>query len=130
MKKSVFEKIVAEEFLNLPPRCRAALKNVAVVVESEPSAELRRLHNLAEDETLLGHYHGVPHTERGESYGVGATLPDVVHLFQIPIEEEAAGEEVLLRCIIRETLWHEFAHHMGMDEGEVSAREDARDKSA
>lgn len=127
MKKRAFEKIVAEEFENLPPRCRAVLKNVAVVVEREPSAKLRRLHGLTEDETLLGHYHGVPHTERGEGYGVGATLPDVVHIFQAPIEEEAAGDEAALRRLVRETLWHEFAHHMGMDEEEVSAREDARD---
>ena len=117
---------MAEEFARLPERSRAALKNVAVVVEHEPSLALRRIHRLADGETLLGHYHGVPHTERGENYGVGATLPDVVHLFQAPIEEEAAGDEASLRRIIRETLWHEFAHHMGMDEGEVSAREDAR----
>ena len=63
-----------------------AHKNVAVLVEWEPDARTRREEELSEDETLLGLYRGVPNTARGSEYGVGATLPDTITLFQRPIE--------------------------------------------
>ena len=138
-----FEEIVAEEFPNaIPERFLAALQNVAFVVEDEPSEELRRAHGLMEGETLLGHYQGMPITARGDMYGVGdAVLPDCIIIFQRPTEDEAfclcegfgenpddeAAFESRVRQVVRETLWHEVAHHFGMDEEEVEKREGERD---
>ena len=128
MLRDEFERLVAEEFPRaIPERFRAKLKNIALIVEDEPSEELRRLEGLRPGETLLGHYHGIPASERGDFYGVGPTLPDRITLFQSPIEEEAGGEERDIRRVVRETLWHEVAHYLGMDEHEVRFREDERD---
>lgn len=124
MPREAFEKLVAEEFPTaIPEEFRHKISNVAFLIEEEPSQELRKEEHLAENETLLGHYRGIPHTARGEYYGMGATLPDTITLFQLPIEEEAAELNADVRQIIRDTIWHELAHHFGMDESAVRRRE-------
>src|SRR3989338_3069846 len=115
MNQKDFKKLVAEGFEALPERFRALVKNVALIVEDEPSAKVRAEEGLAEDETLFGRYVGVPRTERGQDYGIGATLPDVITVYRLPIEEEAEGDPEAIREIVRDTLWHEIAHHFGMD---------------
>lgn len=165
MTRDEFEKLVAEEFPDaVPEDFRPKISNVAFLIEDEPSRELRLEEGLHPNETLLGHYRGVPHTARGDYYGVGATLPDTITLFQFPIEDEAlelaiaqgwrgetsiaqadgpsianfqqeimrAGQatppEAYIRQVIRDTIWHEVAHHFGMDESAVRRREDERQK--
>ncbi len=118
-----FEKFVTESVELLPSVAKERISNVALMVENEPSEEDRLREGLLENETLFGLYKGVPLDERGSSYGIGMTLPDTITIYQKPIEEEARGDETLLKKIIAETVWHEFAHHMGMDEGEVQEKE-------
>jgi predicted Zn-dependent protease with MMP-like domain len=149
MEPEQFEQLVAEEFERaIPEQFRPHIKNVAFLVEDEPSAEVREREALGEGETLLGYYHGIPMPLRGNWYGMGTTLPDTITLYRLPILEEAtdlesqqatadgktwpsgserglsgpAGEQCI-RKVIRETIWHEVAHHFGMDEGTVSERE-------
>ena len=123
MTRGEFEKIVAEVGLHaVPERFRGAVKNVAFLVEDEPSDEVREEEGLAEDETLFGLYRGVPHTERGELYGVGVTLPDTITLYQKPIEEEGEGDSEKVREIVCETIWHEVAHHFGLGHGDMRDR--------
>ena len=55
------------------------------------------------------------------------TLPDTITLYQIPIEEAAEEDAMPVAQVIAETIWHEFAHHFGMDEHEVQHREHERD---
>ncbi len=134
MERKEFEKLVGEGFERLPEWVRAKIKNVAILVEDEPSEEDRKMEGLSEDETLLGLYKGIPLSERGELYGVGMTMPDTITLYQIPIQQEA--DDFAMRChlnaveaikqVVAETIWHEFAHHFGMDEGEVREREEGR----
>ncbi|HVV39271.1 MAG TPA: metallopeptidase family protein [Candidatus Paceibacterota bacterium] len=140
MDKDTFEKIVAEEFPGaIPERFRKQIENVAFLVEDQPSLETRREEGLGSHETLLGLYRGVPHTARGDFYGVGGTLPDTITLFQKPIEFEAEqlqhshiranvrmSDEEAVRRVVRETIWHEVAHHFGMNEHEVREREEER----
>jgi predicted Zn-dependent protease with MMP-like domain len=131
-----FQQLVLEGYERLPEWARAKVENVALLVEDEPSEEVRAEHHLGHDETLLGHYHGIPVTARGEEYG-GLVMPDTITIFKEPIldaaEEEAgidASDEVFLghvRRIVYETVWHEYAHYLGMDEEEVRHREDKRD---
>ena len=123
MNRGEFEKLVGEGFLLLPEKFRERIRNTALLVEDEPSEEIRRQEGLSEDETLLGLYHGIPATARGDSYGVGPTLPDTITLFQTPIEEVARKDGEDVRKVIAETIWHEYAHYFGMDEGEVRLRE-------
>ena len=73
------------------------------------------------------------------------TMPDTITLYQLPIED-AATEELStyevditrpidlvgryqdeIQKVVTETIWHEFAHHFGMDEHEVREREEKRD---
>jgi len=126
MQRAEFEKLVGEGFERLPQWVRKKIKNVALLVEDEPSEEDRKAQELSDDETLLGLYKGIPLSERGELYGVGATLPDTITLYQVPIEDAAAEDNKDVRDVVAETIWHEFAHHFGMDEGEVRARERGR----
>lgn len=122
-----FEKLISEGFEKLPQWVREKIKNVALLVEDEPSPEEREAQGLLPDETLLGLYKGVPLTARGEYYGVGMTLPDTITLYKLPILEAAEEDGKPVAEVVSETIWHEFAHHFGMDEGEVRARERERD---
>lgn len=127
MERKEFEKLVQEGFLLIPEKFRGRIKNVALLVEDEPSEEVRAQEGLTEDETLFGLYQGIPATLRGDSYGVGPTLPDTITLFRLPIEEAANGVPEEVRKVVAETIWHEYAHYFGMDEDEVRFREDMRE---
>jgi predicted Zn-dependent protease with MMP-like domain len=126
MQRNEFEKLVAEGFDRLPEWVRQKIENVALLVEDEPSEEDCEAEGLGEGETLLGLYKGIPLSARGENYGVGMTLPDTITVYQIPIEEEALEDGKDVRDVVAETIWHEFAHHFGMDEHEVREREEKR----
>jgi predicted Zn-dependent protease with MMP-like domain len=129
MPREEFEKLVAEEFPTaVPEDFRDKIKNVAFLIENEPSEALRREENLGPHMTLLGHYRGIPHTARGDFYGMGATMPDTITLFQLPIEQAALEDGITVRQVIRDTIWHELAHHFGMDESAVRRRESERQK--
>jgi len=128
MTREEFEQLVEEEFLNaIPEKFRPHIKNVAFLVEDEPSQEVRKQEGLLAGETLLGLYHGIPTPMRGDWYGMGTTMPDTITLYQMPIERAALEDGLHIRQIIRETIWHEVAHHFGMDEHTVRHREDIRD---
>ena len=131
MMREEFERLVTEEFPKaIPKQFRSVINNLAFLVEDEPSAETRKAEKLHQNETLLGLYNGVPYPLRGDLYGVGAVLPDTITLYQKPIEEEASehvGGTAAVRTVIRETIWHEVAHHFGMDEHTVRRREDERE---
>lgn len=126
MPRDEFEKLVREGFERLPEWVREKIRNVALLVEDEPSEDVRDQEDLRHDETLLGLYHGIPLTARGEHYGVGMTMPDTITLYQFPIEEAAMQDRKDVRDVVAETIWHEFAHHFGIDEEEVRRREDLK----
>lgn len=127
MPKEEFERLIEEGYEKLPEWVREKIKNVAILVEDEPSEEVRRAEQLGDDETLLGYYQGIPLTERGEHYGIGMTMPDTITIYTLPILAAAEEDGLPVSQVIAETIWHEFAHHFGMDEHEVRFREDQRD---
>lgn len=125
-----FEQIVADEFQNIPERFAQRIKNVALLLEDEPSAEVRREEGLGPGESLLGLYHGVPANGRGDFYS--GVLPDTITLYRLPLLDEAQElqregrantEEAAVRLAIREMLWHEVGHYFGLSEPEVHERE-------
>src|SRR3989344_8923974 len=131
MNLEAFKRIVVTELERVPPHFTRRMNNVAILTEDAPSAEVCRQEGLAPGETLLGLYHGVPATERGEGYS--GVLPDTVTLYRQPLLVEAEAlraadmaldGENAIRLAIRETLWHELGHHFGMDEDSVRDRED------
>ena len=124
MEQTEFEKLVEEGVQQLPAWVREKIKNVAILVEDEPSAKVREQEKLAQGDTLLGYYQGVPLPAR--DYGASMTLPDTITLYKKPIEAEAAESGLDVRTMVADTIWHEFAHHFGMDEDEVQLREKGR----
>lgn len=126
MRKSEFETLIHEGFERLPEWVRLKIKNVALLVEDEPSEEVRKRENLNEDETLLGYYQGIPLSERGEHYGVGLTMPDTITLYRLPILEAAEMDKKDVRDVVAETIWHEYLHHFGASEEEVRKREEEK----
>lgn len=124
MTREEFDMLVEEALGTIPQKFREALKNVAIVVEDEPSPE--QLDNVddedfGEDDTLLGLYEGVPLTER--KWDDGNRLPDKVTLFQGPIED-ASGDADDVVVAIGETLIHEIGHYFGLSEDEIQAIEE------
>lgn len=126
MPKDDFETLIAEGYAKLPEWVRGKIKNVALLIEDEPSKEVRKREGLESDETLLGYYQGIPLSERGEHYGIGGTMPDTITLYKKSIEQASEEDGIPVAQVIAETIWHEFAHHFGMDEHEVRFREDMR----
>jgi predicted Zn-dependent protease with MMP-like domain len=121
VQQDAFEKLVAEALATIPRRFKAAMQNVVIVVEDEPSAALLREMDIEPPDTLLGLYQGTPLTERG--WGYGNTLPDRVLIFQGPHERSAADPDDLV-ISIGETLIHEIGHYFGMSEDEIEAIEE------
>ncbi len=126
MTNEEFEKLVAGGYERLPEWVRQKIKNVALLIEDEPSEEVRKREGLEDDETLLGYYQGIPLSARGDQYGVGVTMPDTITIYKIPILEAAKEDSKDVRDVVAETVWHEYAHHFGMDEHEVREREERR----
>jgi len=107
----------------IPDRFLQKLDNVSVVIEDEPTLEQIKKFNLRRGWTLFGLYEGVPQISRGSNYG--AVLPDKITIFQKPIEG-AARNLGDIKEIVKNTVWHEIAHHFGMNEGEVRQAESGR----
>lgn len=121
MTRVQFERHVQEALTTIPDEFRAAMNNLAIIVEDEPSRELREELELEPNDTLFGLYTGTPLTERGASYG--NSLPDRILLFQGPHEREAADDDDLVGSI-GETLIHEIGHYFGMDEDQIEEIEE------
>jgi predicted Zn-dependent protease with MMP-like domain len=121
MKREAFEHLVQNALHTIPQRFRRAMKNLAIVVEDEPTSELLAEMEIDPPDTLLGLYQGIPLTERRWDYG--NTLPDRILLFQRPLERESSDEADLV-VAIGETLIHEVGHYFGLSEAEIEAIEE------
>jgi len=107
-----FELLVEDALRLIPWRFRRRMNNVAIVVERE-----------APRPGLLGLYQGRPLANR--SVFEGFTMPDKITIFQGPHERLSRTREELEQ-MVADTVWHEIAHHFGMDEGEVRRAERRR----
>ncbi len=122
MTRERFERLVAEAVMLIPKRFRREMKNLALVVEDEPDAALLADLEIEPPDTLFGLYQGTPLTER--TAGHGNSLPDVITIYQVPIEEECGDDEDDMRAVIGETLIHEVGHYFGLSEEEIEAIEE------
>jgi predicted Zn-dependent protease with MMP-like domain len=111
MNEISFEELVSQALDSLPEEIASRMQNVEVVVEDEPPGEF--LAGLPRHSTILGHYHGVPLTQRGVHYG--NALPDKISIYQGPITRLARSPE-RIREQVRRTVIHEIAHHFGIDD--------------
>jgi predicted Zn-dependent protease with MMP-like domain len=123
MRREDFERLVEEAWETIPETFRERFSNLTVLIEDEPRREHLKTAGVGPGDTLLGLYQGIPLSQRGWSYNMA--LPDQVTLFQGPIERAARSKREIPQ-IVYETLWHELAHHLGMNEQEVRQAERRR----
>jgi predicted Zn-dependent protease with MMP-like domain len=90
----------------------AALDEVAIVIEDEPTPEQLRENELEPDDTLYGLYEGVPRTDWGADW---ISVPNRISLFRLPLEADFADPDELSEEV-RTTVIHELAHHLGIDD--------------
>ncbi len=121
MTREKFEQLVADAITLIPKRFRREMKNIAIIVEDEPSADLLEEMEIEPPDSLYGLYQGTPLPER--TAGWGNTLPDCVTLFQKPIEEDCDDDDDVRR-VIGETLIHEVGHYFGLSEEEIEEIEE------
>jgi predicted Zn-dependent protease with MMP-like domain len=121
MNRVAFERLVTEAIALIPKRFRRQIKNLALVVEEEPSPALLEEMEIEPPDSLYGLYQGTPLTERRWDYG--NTLPDRITLYQKPIEEDCEDEDEI-RAVIGETLIHEVGHYFGLSEEEIEEIEE------
>lgn len=117
MRKALFEELVSQALGKIPEDFRKIMHNVDIRVRRMPTQRQLKKVPLAPGQELLGLYEGTPSRNR-ENYGV--ILPDVVTIFQFPIEQVCTTEDEIIR-IIQNTVIHEVAHFFGITEVELEA---------
>jgi predicted Zn-dependent protease with MMP-like domain len=121
MTRERFTKLVEDALKEIPKRFRDEMRNVAVVVEDEPSQDILDEMEMEPGDTLFGLYQGTPLPERGWSYG--NNLPDRISIYQTPTEDACDTEDEIRDCVA-ETVIHEFGHYFGMSEEEIEEIEE------
>ncbi len=111
-----FQRLVDEAVASLPEQFRAAMTNIAIVVEDDPTLEQLAEVGIEPPDSLYGLYEGIPLPER--QWAHGNVLPDKVTLFRNPILEDSLDDEDVV-VGIGETLIHEIGHYFGLDEDQI-----------
>lgn len=119
-----FEQLVNEGIKDIPQKFLDKLDNVGIIVEDDPTPEQLKKLKVRKNYVLFGLYEGIPKIKR---WSYADVLPDKITIFKNPIEKSAQSEKEI-KNIIKETVWHEIAHHFGMDEEEVRAAELRKNK--
>lgn len=117
MTRERFKELVAEAIDSIPRRFAQEIRNVAIVIEDRPAADVLEEMDMGPDDVLLGLYQGIPLPER--QWAHGNALPDRITLYQEAIEEDCQGGEDEVVVAIGETLIHELGHYFGLSEDEI-----------
>jgi predicted Zn-dependent protease with MMP-like domain len=112
-----FEELVEEALASIPMPFAAALEEVAIVIEDEPTPEQLSANELDPEESLYGLYEGVPRTAWGADW---VEIPNRISLFRLPLEADFADPDDLADEVWI-TVVHELAHHLGIDDDRLHA---------
>jgi predicted Zn-dependent protease with MMP-like domain len=107
-----FERLVERALDGIPAPFRAALDEIAIVIEDDVTEEQLEISGLGPDDALYGLYEGTPRTEWGAE---SVPFPNKISLFRIPLEEDFPDPDDLADEV-RITVIHELAHHLGIDD--------------
>ena len=107
-----FERLVDRAIAGIPPPYRDALREVAILVEDEPSAQQKAENGVPPWDSLYGLYEGVPRNEYAADW---AASPNRITLFRLPLEADFPNASALEEEV-RLTVLHELAHHLGIDD--------------
>ena len=112
-----FEDLVDEALATIPMPFAAALEEVAIVIDDEPTPEQRTQNQIEDGDTLYGLYEGIPRTEWGADW---LSEPNRIVLFRLPLEADFADPDELADEVWV-TVVHELAHHLGIDDDRLHA---------
>jgi predicted Zn-dependent protease with MMP-like domain len=107
-----FEALVERALASIPMPFASALDEVAIVIADEPTREELAESGLDLDEALYGLYEGTPRTEWAAD---SVPFPNRITLYRLPLEEDFPDPRDLAEEV-RETVIHELAHHLGIDD--------------
>ena len=113
MTRTEFENLVETALRKLPRPFREKLANIAVVVEDWADDQTLEEMGIEPPDTLYGLYRGVDLTRRDSFYG--NVLPDTIHIYQGPIEEDCTDPEEMAE-LVRDVVAHEVGHYFGLDD--------------
>src|SRR5215475_1497226 len=113
MTREQFEALVESALRKLPRPFKEKMANIAVVVEDWADDETLQDMGIEPPDTLYGLYRGIDLTRRDSGYG--NVLPDTIHIYQGPIEEDCADPEEMEE-LVRDTVIHELGHYFGLDD--------------
>jgi len=108
-----FEGLVERALSRLPRQFKDKISNVAVVVEDWADPDTLQELGIEPPDTLYGLYRGTDLTRRDSFYG--NVLPDTIHIYQGPIEEDCADPEEMAELVL-DTVIHEVGHYFGLDD--------------
>lgn len=111
-RAAAFERLVDRAVATIPDEYRVALREVAIVIEDEPSREQLRENGIAPGDSLYGLYEGVSRAEYGADW---VAAPNRITLFRLTLEEDFL-DPAELEDEVRLTVLHELAHHLGIDD--------------
>ncbi len=117
-----FDALIVRAMSEMPQEYVQNLDNVAITFADEPTSEQLQKQGVREGSLLLGLYEGIPLTAR-YSASYSGVLPDKITLFKHPIQQISGSDEARLYEQIKRTLWHEIAHHYGLDHSHIHDRE-------
>lgn len=115
-----FEQLIAQAMDAIPEQYARNMKNVGITWDKVPSPAQREKLRLRGDQSLFGLYEGIPLTQRNNNYNL--VLPDKITIFKHPMVD-IFGDVETLNQQVKKTLWHEVAHHFGLDHKRIEALE-------
>ena len=117
VSKAQFGELVEAAIQELPEEFAEFLEEVPIEVRDQPTESQLQQAGVREGGLLLGLYVGRPRTQRHvEDSGA---LPDVIYIFQEPIQAVCGTEAQLIRQV-RVTVLHEIGHHFGLNEEDLT----------
>jgi len=119
MNDGDFGDLVAEGIDALPDKYGAIMDNVVIVISDAPTPEQREKLQLRPYTYLFGLYEGVPKTKRTN---YGTHLPDKITIFKNDILRACDYDFERIREQVLKTVWHEVAHHFGLDDRDIRKR--------
>jgi predicted Zn-dependent protease with MMP-like domain len=114
-----FDVLVDRAVARIPEPFAGQLDSVAIIVEDEPRPDQQRPGVL-----LFGLYEGVPRTAWGAT---GAPVPSRITIYRLAHERTYRDPAVRARAV-EDTVLHEVAHHLGIDEATIRRIEAERDR--
>lgn len=111
-----FDSLIQRALGELPHEYIDNLNNVAITYAEHPTDEQLTKQGVRQGSLLLGLYEGIPLTARGAGYTF--VLPDKITLFKQTLLG-VSHDDVSFYEQIKHTLWHEIAHHYGLDHDHI-----------